>query len=66
MSPVGGVQQPKNQEFANIVEQERERIRMRQDPANLTATQKAKVIWIVGVLALVALSALLIVLFLNR
>ena len=48
MSVFPGDLKPKNQLYADIVEQERERVRMRQEPQNSVGSKKAAAIRIAG------------------
>ncbi len=61
-----GVKRPKNDDIANIVEQERERIQMGEEPHHAPMSKKAKVIWIIGGAILVAVWVVLLVLFFSR
>lgn len=61
-----GVKRPKNDDFANIVEQERERIQMGEEPRHVPMSKKAKVIWIIGGAILAAVWVILLVLFFSR
>ena len=64
MSAVGGVQRPKNENLSNIVDQEREAIRMRQEPCDSGMSKRERVI--IGILVPIAACILLLVLLLSK
>ena len=66
MCPVGGVIKPKNEVNAEIVEQERARIRLRQEARDPIAPTKAKVIWIADAGILIAVCVVLMALLMSK
>ena len=66
MKTVGGIQRPKNENLSNIVDRERETIRMRQEPCDAGTSKKRKVFWTIGILAPIAVCVLLLTLPMPR
>ncbi len=66
MSAVGGVQRPKNENLSNIVDQEREKLQMPQEPLDAGRAKKGKAIRIIGILVPIAACILLLVLLLSK
>ena len=64
MITVGGVQRPKNENFSNIVDQEREAIQMRQEPCDSGMSKKERVI--LGILVPISVCVLLLTLLLSK
>ena len=66
MSAVGGVQRPKNENLSNIVDREREKLQMPQEPLDAGRAKKGKAIRIIGMLVPIAACLLLLVLLLSK
>ena len=66
MSAVGGVQRPKNENLSDIVDQEREKLQMPQEPLDAGRAKKGKAIRIIGILVPIAACILLLVLLLSK
>ena len=64
-SSAGGLQRPKNEAYADIVQRERDAIRLREEPQQTGASKRAIVIRIVLGLIAVAVCVLLLVFFLK-
>ncbi len=62
----GGVKKPKNEDYTNIVEQERERIQTGEGPHPSVISKKTKMIRIIGGVILIAVWAVLLVLLFSR